>query len=139
MRSSSTDRAGAPAAGAAAWVRLGLVAVLGAAALVAPAAGVGRTGAIYTDSETAGFTVVPSAPPTTTSPTTAPLAAVPPVTTPPALPTPATPSGPTPSPSSSALPTATAVPTPAPALPTPAPALPTTGRGHPKAPGPAGH
>ena len=92
MRSSSTDRAGSPPAGAAAWVRLALVALLGAAALVAPAAGVGRTGAIYTDSATVGFTVVSSAPPTTTSATTTvAFAAVPAgtsTTTPTALPSP---------------------------------------------------
>ncbi|MBN9375060.1 MAG: hypothetical protein J0I40_06660, partial [Cellulomonas sp.] len=78
MRSSSTDRpdprptgAGPRPAGAGAWLRLALVGVLGAAALVAPSA-VGRTGAIYTDSATVGFTVLPSSAPTTPVPTTSP-------------------------------------------------------------------
>lgn len=70
MRSSSTEPAAGRRrpflpAGAGAWARLAVVALLGAGALAGPVAPqVGRTGALYTDAETVGFDVgVPPAPP----------------------------------------------------------------------------
>jgi len=70
MRSSSTEPRRRGDAGA--WLRLTLVGVLGAAALAAPVAGIGRTGALYTDSATVTFTVVPSAPAPTPTPSPTP-------------------------------------------------------------------
>lgn len=128
MRSSSIEGRGFWPTGTGAWVRLGLVVVLGAAALAAPSVGLAKTGAIYTDSQTVEFTVVPSAPATTTSTTAttlraaaAPVAAAP-ATTPPSAPA----DQPTASPSATPQPTATttspsASPTAAPAATTAAP------------------
>jgi hypothetical protein len=48
---------------------LALVVVLGVGAFLAPSVGIGKTGAIYTDSETAGFDVTTNPPPPTTAPT----------------------------------------------------------------------
>lgn len=91
MRSSSTEPPGQGAppttprrrgfwpGGVGAWTRLSLVVVLGAGALVAPAIGA-TTGALYTDTETAGFDVIPSVPPTPPTPeatTTAPAETTP--------------------------------------------------------------
>ena len=118
MPSSSTDRREFRPGDAAAWVRLSLVVVLGAGALVVPA--IGLTGAIYTDSATVGFDVYSSPAPTTTTTTTAapvlapaPLAAPAMVTAPVSSPTPT----PSPTPEVTA---ATATPTPSPTA-TPAP------------------
>lgn len=137
MRSSSTDRRGPRPANAGAWVRLALVGVLGAAALVAPSA-VGRTGAIYTDTQTVGFTVVPSASPApTTSPTSGPTTSPtsdPTATAAATAPVAGAPAEPAPTPSEEPNPTPTPTVTVSPAA-----MLPTTGRGHPKTSGPADH
>ena len=136
MRSSSTDRRERPPAGAGprpaaagAWLRLALVGLLGVAALVAPSA-VGRTGAIYTDSQSVGFTVLPSSAPATPVPTTSPTSDPTATAAAPALV--AAPAGPaTPTPSDAP----TADPTPQPsatATPLQAPMLPATGRWHPR-------
>lgn len=132
MRSSSTDRP--QPGGAGAWVRLALVGVLGAAALVAPAAGIGRTGAVYTDSATVGFTVFPSAPPTTPAPTTSPTAGP---TATAAVTSPLTAAAMTAPSTGTVTPTPSATPTPEPSA-TADPTLQTTRHGRLKASGPGG-
>jgi|GEM_PF-2172272 len=134
MRSSSTEKRGFWPGDAGAWARLALVVALGVGALVAPAVGVGKTGAIYTDTETVGFDVGTSAPPTTPSPSPtdpATTAAADPTATPTADPTTApmvaAPAAPSMlSGGASASPTAQAT------------ATTTTGRGHAHTPGPVG-
>jgi hypothetical protein len=131
MRSSSTEQRGFWPGDAGAWARLALVVTLGVGALVAPAVGVGKTGAIYTDTETVGFDVGTSAPPATPSPTDSTSPTADPTATPTADPT-----------------TAPVVAAPAAlsilsggvnASPTPqATATATTGRGHAHTPGPVG-
>ncbi|HEY0118119.1 MAG TPA: hypothetical protein VGC04_05000 [Cellulomonas sp.] len=122
MRSSSTDKRAFWPGDAGAWARLSIVVALGAGALAAPAIGtVGATGAIYTDSETAGFDLIPSPPPPTDPPTDPPTAAPTDPATVPAgapseaaatLPAPAVPAGPAAPVPPDPAPTTTAAPAP---------------------------